>query len=101
MKSRDSKFEAFTLIELLVVIAIIAALAGLLRPPPSKAKQSAQITKCISNLHQVGLGLKLSLDDNSDRFPPFDKTQSGEPGPHVVFAVALGGKDPAPSHKSD
>lgn len=92
---------AFTLIELLVVIAIIAILAALLLPALSRTKQSAQTTKCVSNLHQIGLGLKMYLHDNFDRFPPFDTTQFNQSGPHYVFAIALGGKDPAPSLAAD
>jgi prepilin-type N-terminal cleavage/methylation domain-containing protein/prepilin-type processing-associated H-X9-DG protein len=61
--------RAFTLIELLVVIAIIAILAALLLPALSRAKQSAWTTSCISNLHQISLGMKMFADDNGELYP--------------------------------
>lgn len=61
--------KGFTLIELLVVIAIIGILAGILLPVLSRARESARSTQCASNVKQLGMGLIMYANENSEAFP--------------------------------
>ncbi len=61
--------KGFTLIELLVVIAIIGILAGILLPVLSRAREAARKTQCASNVKQIGMGLIMYANENSEQFP--------------------------------
>jgi len=69
MYPKSHSRSAFTLIELLVVVAIIGILAALLMPAFSKIQDSANGTKCASNLRQIGAAMFAYAGENNGVFP--------------------------------
>lgn len=67
---RAGRGNAFTLIELLVVIAIIAILAAMLLPTLARAKEKGKQAYCLNNMGQLGLCLRMYVDDNHGYYPP-------------------------------
>ena len=53
-----------------MVIAIIGILAAMLLPSLSKAKGQVTKISCVNNLRQLGLAIRMYLDENQDIFPP-------------------------------
>ena len=82
---------AFTLIELLVVIAIIAILAAILFPVFAQARESARQTVCTSNVRQIGLAVRMYVQDYDENFPIFYAYNTQDP---VTGARAWDGDAP-------
>lgn len=74
--------RGFTLVELLVTIAIIAILATVLLPALSHAKTSAKSAACRSNLRQLGIGLRLYVDE-FEKYPLWLSPDSHYFNPHT------------------
>src|SRR5687767_480240 len=64
-----SRTSGFTLIELLSSLGVIALLAAMLLPTLSSARESANRTKCLSNLRQLAVAFTMYLGENGGRFP--------------------------------
>lgn len=83
--------HAFTLIELLVVVAILGLLAGLLLPTLGRATGTARATACLSNLRQIGVSMRLYLDDHRNLMPVMQNRPRGAtlpPGTSVEEVLA-------------
>ena len=66
-----AKKNGFTLVELLVVIGIIAVLVALLLPALQKARESAKLVQCSSQLRQVAIAARAYAVENRDALPPW------------------------------
>ena len=63
------RFQAFSLIELLFVMGIVSLLAALLYPVFLSIRGQARQAVCVSNLHQIGLGFDMYMQDNDGFYP--------------------------------
>ncbi|HEY4313626.1 MAG TPA: DUF1559 domain-containing protein [Pirellulales bacterium] len=84
-----STSRGFTLVEVLVVIAIIGLLVALLLPAVQMAREASRRTQCLSNLHQVALGVMQYYDAYDGQFflhHPFDADVLSNSGASESFA---------------
>ncbi len=59
----------FTLLEMLIVISVLAILATILLPKLHRARIYANDALCISNLRQIGYGIKNYLHESDNNWP--------------------------------
>jgi prepilin-type N-terminal cleavage/methylation domain-containing protein/prepilin-type processing-associated H-X9-DG protein len=69
--------QGFTLIELLAVIAIIGILMALLLPTISSARAKATISRCQSNLRQIGVAVLIYAGNHDMDLPRYQTTSAG------------------------
>jgi prepilin-type N-terminal cleavage/methylation domain-containing protein len=98
-------FLAFTLIEMLVTLAVVAIVSALLLPAFSVAKRKAESVRCISNLHQLFIAVRMYADSNSGHLPyveegPSATTNSlGARQTFALYTAGNGGVFKCPSDK--
>src|SRR5262249_2105077 len=66
-----------------------------------RTKEKAQMTQCLSNLRQIGVGIKSYVDDNAGKFPLFGNKpweSSGDPD-WEAYILGLGGYDADAAHR--
>ena len=77
MKATYPFRRAFTLIDLLIVLATIGFTAMLLPLFARSRTTRCGRPNCISNLKQIGLGMRMFSNDHSDKFPWLVPAQDG------------------------
>lgn len=80
----------FTIPEMLAVVALIIIIIAMLMPSLQRASYQARVAICVSNKHQIMVGVRSYSTDNINRFP---NAQGGgnvywmQDMPHIVFTA--------------
>lgn len=85
MKPECRTTAGFTVVEVLVSLGVIAVLMGILLPALMSARESARLTQCRNNLHQIGVALHTECSARG-AFP----TAMSEGGTHDRFEEPIG-----------
>ena len=80
--------RGFTLTEIIVTIAIVATLASIAVGLSAGARKVAHNATCTSNLRQLGIAVRLYLNDHDNTFPPY--VQYNEKGTVWYFGLEGG-----------
>ena len=82
MHRKDKLSGGLSLLELLLVVSSIAILATLILAGMNVTKSRSRRIICLNNIRQIGLGLRLYIDDFSDQTP---KTPSTKANPFLSY----------------
>jgi len=75
--SPSRRTAAFTRLELAIVLGVILVLALLILPPLARSQLKASRTKCVNQLKNVGLGLRIFSADHNGAWPWQVSTNQG------------------------
>src|SRR5438270_13851793 len=85
MRKRPAHLRAFTVVELLVVIGIVAALAGILLPALTAARENARTVQCLGNLRQLAQAAQAYCADFDGSYP-IAQYRAAAPGGFKIYA---------------
>lgn len=88
MRTWRARRDGFTLVELLVVIAIITVLIAIGLPVMSRVREKARQAVCMSNLHNIGMSLRLYRLDEGGYPGPYDPV-TGWGGINALYPTHL------------
>jgi len=93
---RALRRRGFTLIDLLASIGVIVTLISILLPTLSQAFESARRVESASNLRQIGLGLRMWVDDHEGQLPSsvFTRLDPEMKDPKSMMVLHFGGGNP-------
>lgn len=81
-RNAESKASGFTLVEMLVTVAVVGVVLAISVPVLHQVRERVADSRSISNLRQIGVGMRLFLTENHDYFPKAWTWDLDERGQH-------------------